>query len=116
MRIYHNPRCSKSRNALSLLEERGITPEVIHYLDEPLSESQLSTILEKLGLRASELVRRSENLYREKFAAHDMTEAEWLTALAENPSLIERPIVIDGKRAVLARPPEKLLKWLDQVD
>ncbi len=107
--IYHNPRCSKSRETLTLLRDRGHEPRIIEYLKEPPTEAELETILIKLGIRARDLVRKKETLYLEKFEGKELTEAEWIRVLAENPILIERPIVITEKGAALGRPPENVL-------
>lgn len=112
MLIYHNPRCSKSRGALALLEERGITPEVVRYLDTPPTREELAGLLAKLGMRPSELVRRGEDVFRTEYAGRELSEDEWLDALVTHPVLIERPIVVSGDRAVVARPPEKVLELL----
>ena len=110
MKIYHNPRCRKSRETLALIEEKGVTPEVIRYLEEPPTKAELRQILSLLGIPASALVRRNEALYKEKFKGKNISEAEWLDILVENPRLIERPIVVDGDRAILGRPPENVLR------
>jgi len=112
MLIYHNPRCSKSRGALALLEERGITPEVVRYLDTPPTREELAGLLAKLDMRPSELVRRGEDVFRTEYAGRELSEDEWLDALVTHPVLIERPIVVSGDRAVVARPPEKVLELL----
>ena len=111
--IYHNPRCSKSRAALALLEENGVTPEVIRYLEAPPSEAELRALLAKLELPASALVRRGEDEYRALGLGVDASEAELLRAMAAHPRLIERPVVVRGARAVLGRPPENVLALLD---
>lgn len=112
-RIFHNPRCSKSRNTLALLRERGIEPEVVLYLDTPPSRAELGALLTKLGMQPSELVRRGEEDVKATGLAGDASEAEWLDALLNWPRLIERPIVERGDRAVLGRPPENVLELLD---
>lgn len=110
--IYHNPRCSKSRGALALLGEAGVSAEVIAYLDTPPSREQLVALLAKLNMQPSELVRRGEALFKSDYAGRDLSEAAWLDALLAHPVLIERPIVVVGDRAVVARPPERLLALL----
>jgi arsenate reductase len=113
IRIYHNPRCSKSRAACALLAEAGVEHEIIEYLKHPPSRDALATLVSMLGIRAGELVRRGEAVCKEKYtdiAADD--DARWLDALAADPILIERPIVVVGKRAVVARPPERLRELL----
>jgi len=112
--IYHNPRCSKSRSTLALLQERGIEPEVVLYLDTPPDVAQLKALLGKLGMSAAELLRRSEEEYRSCGLGRDSSDAEILRAMASHPRLIERPIVVRGRRAVLGRPPENVLQLIDQ--
>jgi len=110
--IYHNGRCSKSRGALEILQEKGVSHEVRYYLMEPLTQKELKDVLKKLGIKASELIRKSEDLYKEQYKDKELSEKEWIKVLAENPILIERPIVVKGDRAVIARPPEKVLEIL----
>ncbi len=110
--IYHNPRCSKSRQALQLIEERGVTVEVIRYLEDSPDRQTLREVLKKLGLSAKELVRKTESIYKEKYKGKELTEDEWIGAMVKHPKLIERPIVIKGNKAVVGRPPEKLLELL----
>ena len=111
--IYHNGRCSKSRGALEILIEQGIPHNVRWYLAEPLNKKELKALLKKLGMQPSELVRKSEELYKEQFKDKDITEKEWLTILAENPALIERPIVEKGDKAIVARPPERVFELIE---
>lgn len=112
LRIYHNPRCSKSRGACQILAERGIQAEVLEYLKTPPNRAELAELVKKLGLPAEALVRKGEATYKEHYAGRTLTEDEWLDALALHPILIERPIAIRGTRAVIARPPEKILDLL----
>ncbi len=111
--IYHNPRCSKSRQALALLTERGIEPEVIEYLRTPLTEAELRALLRKLGLKPAEILRTGEDVYKEKYKGRTLTDEQSLKALVESPILMERPIVVKGQHAVVCRPPEKILELLD---
>jgi arsenate reductase len=109
--IYHNPRCSKSRAALQLLDEHEIKPEVVLYLKTPPTPSQLKSLLKKLKLKPRDIVRTKEPVFRQlKLDLAD--DSAVLSALAENPVLIERPIVVHGDRAVLGRPTEKVLELL----
>jgi arsenate reductase len=110
--IYHNGRCSKSRGALEILQEKGLEHEIRFYLAEPLSAKEIKALLQKLGIKAEALVRKSEDLYRQAYKDKKLTNAQWIKVLAENPVLIERPIVEKGDKAVIARPPEKLLEIL----
>ncbi len=111
--MYHNPRCQKSRQTLKLLEEKGIEPEVIEYLNTPPSQKDLKEILKKLGLKAEEIVRKKEALFKELgLQNQNLSENEWLKTLAEHPKLLERPIVVKGAQAALGRPPENVLEIL----
>ncbi|MBI1397189.1 MAG: arsenate reductase (glutaredoxin) [Betaproteobacteria bacterium] len=109
VKIYHNPRCSKSRQALALLQDKGISPEVIEYLKTPLDRKALADLVARLGLPASAIVRKSEDVFKQHYAGKQLSEAEWIDALAEHPILMERPIVVAGDRAVVGRPPENVL-------
>lgn len=106
--IFHNNRCSKSRCAMSILEEKGIEPEVRYYLDNAPSIEELRELLKKLGMKAEALVRKNETLFKENFKGKTFSEAEWITILSENPKLIQRPIIIKGDKAVVGRPPENI--------
>ncbi|MCH2456126.1 MAG: arsenate reductase (glutaredoxin), partial [Idiomarina sp.] len=107
--IYHNPRCSKSRQTLELLKEKSIEPEVVEYLKTPPNAAELKDILSKLGLSADELMRKKEAIYKELGLAGVSDENELITAMVNNPKLIERPIVIKGDKATIGRPPESVL-------
>ena len=107
-RIYHNPRCSKSRATLALLEEHGVEPKVIEYLNAAPSAAELRDIVRKLGIKPVELVRKGEEIYKEKYAGKTLTDAQWIDAMIADPILIERPIVVHGERAVIGRPPENV--------
>ncbi|MBM3503840.1 MAG: arsenate reductase (glutaredoxin) [Alphaproteobacteria bacterium] len=107
--IYHNPRCSKSRATLALLRDRGIEPAVIEYLDTPPSREELKALLKKLGRSARDVVRTSEAPYRDLKLAQANDE-QLIAAMAEHPILIERPIVVNGAKAALGRPPETVLE------
>ncbi|WP_431225473.1 arsenate reductase (glutaredoxin) [Serratia sp. L9] len=110
--IYHNPRCSKSRETLALLEQHGVQPQIILYLETPPSVDQLKKLLKALGFSsARELMRQKEDLYKElKLADETLSEDQLLKALVENPKLIERPIVVQGNKARIGRPPEQVLE------
>lgn len=110
--IYHNPRCGKSRGALALLEEKGVQPQIIEYLKNPPTKEELRSIVKKLGMKPEQIVRKGEDVYKDKFSRKPMTDEQWLEALTKNPILIERPIVVMGDRAVIGRPPEKVLELL----
>lgn len=111
IRIYHNPRCSKSRATLALLEERGIEPEIIRYLDDPPDADDLKRLLAMLGKTPRELARRGEEAWR-SLALAEADDATILEAMTKYPKLIERPIVVSGERAALGRPPENVLEIL----
>ena len=115
-RLYHNPRCSKSRQTLELLRQHQIEPEIILYLDSPPSITELSDILTKLAFRASDLLRKGESIYKEKVKPYDLTEQDLLALMFEYPKLIERPIAVCGKRAVLGRPPENVLELINPIN
>lgn len=112
MIIWHNPKCSKSREALKLLEEKGTASEVFKYLDTPPSREEIVSLLQKLGISARELMRTKEELYKELGLAKVTEEAKLIDALAQHPKLIERPVLIDGERAVIGRPVEKVIEFL----
>jgi arsenate reductase len=112
--IYHNPRCSKSRETLALIEGKGIAPEIVEYLKTPPTKEELRGLLKKLGIKPEQLVRKGEDVYKQKFSGNTLTDDQWLDALAKNPVLIERPIVVKGSKAVLGRPPENVLALLRQ--
>ena len=110
IQIWHNPRCSKSRQTLALLEERGHTPKVVKYLEEPPSKAAIKRVLQALDIEPRELMRTKEKPYKELgLADKSKTKAELIAAMAEHPVLIERPVVIVGDRAALGRPPEDVL-------
>lgn len=111
--IYHNPKCSKSRETLALLEGRGIRPRVVEYLKAPPSAAELSDIVARLGIRPESLVRKGEDIYKAKYAGKTLTDAQWIEAMVRDPILIERPIVVAGGRAAIGRPPERVLELLD---
>ncbi len=112
-RIFHNPRCSKSRQTLALLQERGVDVEIVEYLKTPPDKADLDAILTQLGLEPADIVRRKESLYKELgLAERDLSHDEWLDILVANPILIERPIVVANGKARLGRPPEQVLEIL----
>lgn len=111
--LYHNPRCSKSRAALQLLEDRGLAPQIVRYLDTPPTAEQLSDVLRKLGMPARELLRTGEDDYKAlNLNAPELSENQLITAMVAHPKLIERPILIAGNRAIVGRPPERVLEIL----
>lgn len=111
--IYHNPRCSKSRQTLALLEEKGISPDIVEYLNAPPSVADLSDILARLGMEPRDLMRKGEAAYKENGLGDDALSRDALIqAMVENPILIERPIVLTGDKAAIGRPPESVLDIL----
>lgn len=111
MKIFHNPRCSKSREALALLQDAGLAPEVIEYLKTPPDLGTLKALVRQLGLPVRELLRSGEALYAELGLA-DASDEQLLDALLHHPQLLQRPIVVRGEQALIARPPERLKSWL----
>lgn len=110
IKIYHNPRCKKSREGLKYLQNLGVDFKVIDYLKESLSVDELKEILKKLNKKPYEIIRQQENYYRKELKNKQFTNEEWLIILTENPSLIQRPIVVGKYKAVIAQPPELVLQ------
>ncbi|MBQ0797941.1 MAG: arsenate reductase (glutaredoxin) [Porticoccaceae bacterium] len=111
--IYHNPRCTKSRLTLQLLEERGEKVSVVLYLDTPPNKKTLKELIAKLGISARELLRKGEAVYKDNnLNDSDLSDAKLIDAMVAHPILIERPIVVKGKRAAIGRPPENVLDIL----
>lgn len=112
MKIYHNNRCSKSRDALNLLQQKVVEFETVDYLKNPLTKIEIMELLKKLNIPANELVRKSEPDYKENFKGKERTEEQWIDAMAKNPKLIERPIVVKGDKAVIGRPLQNVINFL----
>ncbi|RRV19927.1 arsenate reductase (glutaredoxin) [Stutzerimonas nitrititolerans] len=111
--LYHNPRCSKSRSALELLEGRGLTPTIIRYLETPPTAAELQDVLNKLGIAPRQLLRTGEDEYKQlNLADPDLSDEQLIEAMVAHPRLIERPILVAGDRATVGRPPEKVLEIL----
>ncbi|HKI62704.1 MAG TPA: arsenate reductase (glutaredoxin) [Mariprofundaceae bacterium] len=110
--IYHNPRCSKSRQTLALLKERNINPEVIEYLHTPPTVEELDRILQMLDMEPESLMRRGEDAYREHFKGRDLSRQQAINLMVQNPIVIERPIVVHDDKAAIGRPPESVLAIL----
>ncbi len=108
IQIYHNPRCSKSRQGVAILEESKVDFKVIKYLDTPLSEKDVSEIIHLLKISPIDLVRKNEKIWKELFKGKELSDAEIIKAMVENPKLIERPIVVNKDKAVIGRPPESI--------
>lgn len=111
--LYHNPRCSKSRSALEMLQARGLAPEVVLYLETPPDAVQLRDVLSKLGMGARQLLRTGEDAYKQlNLADQSLTDEQLIAAMVAHPKLIERPILVAGDKAVIGRPPENVLELL----
>ncbi|MDO7926467.1 MULTISPECIES: arsenate reductase (glutaredoxin) [Pseudomonas syringae group] len=113
LKLYHNPRCSKSRGALELLQARGLTPDIVLYLETPPDAAQLRELLGKLGIGARQLLRSGEDDYKAlNLADPSLSDEQLIAAMASHPKLIERPILVAGDKAVIGRPPENILELL----
>lgn len=112
IRIYYNPRCSKCRETAALVRERGYATELVEYLVTPPGKEELRQLLQKLGMKPLELIRTGEEVFRQHYAGRALSDEEWLDAMLAHPILIERPIVVRGNKAVVARPPGKALDLL----
>lgn len=112
MKIYHNPRCRKSRDTLAIIENSGAQVEIVEYLKTPPAKAELKSVLDMLGMKPEEIVRKGEGIYKDNFKGRSYTDEEWLDILTEYPKLIERPIVVKNGEAVIGRPPENVKKLL----
>jgi arsenate reductase len=112
MKIYHNPRCSKSRQALNLLKEKGVTPEVVEYLKEVPTFEEMKKLVQQLNMKPEDILRKGEEIYKKEFKGKNFTDDEWIKIMIENPKLIERPIIVKGNKAIVGRPPEKVLELI----
>ena len=110
--IYHNPACTKSRETLALIRARGHEPQIVEYLKTPPSETELTAIVRKLGIKPLELVRRNEQVFKDKYTGKTLSDKEWIKAMVANPILIQRPIVVRGDTAAIGRPPEDVERLL----
>jgi len=108
IQIFHNPRCGKSRAGVKYLEDKGVEFEIFKYLDEPITPDELQEVLGKLGKRPLELIRTKEDIFKEEFEDKELSDEEWILAMVEYPKLIERPIIINGDKAVIGRPAENI--------
>jgi len=108
--IYHNPSCSKSRETLQILESHDLSPTIVEYLDNPPTRQELKKIIEMLGISARDLLRTTEQIYEDaKLDSRALSEDEIITAICQHPALLQRPIVVSGNRAVIGRPPTRVL-------
>jgi arsenate reductase (glutaredoxin) len=112
MQIFHNPHCSKSREALKIIKEQGIEPEIIDYLKTPPTEAKLRELLFLLGMKPEEIIRKKEKVFLENYKDKNFSDDEWIEILCENPVLIERPIVVENGKAVIGRSAEKVLELM----
>jgi len=108
IKIYHNPRCSKSREGLKILEESGKDFLIVKYLDIPMKKEEIKKVLELLDISAEELIRKNEKVWKENYKGKDLSEEDILEAMQEHPKLIQRPIVVNENKAIIGRPPEKI--------
>ncbi|WPO84196.1 ArsC/Spx/MgsR family protein [Chryseobacterium sp. JJR-5R] len=114
VKVLHNGSCSKSNAVLEYLDENGVPFEMINFMEEPLSEPEIKTLLKKMNQDVSHIIRKSERLYMEKFANKNLSEEEWIKVLSENPSLIQRPILVKGSVAMLGRPIENVKFFIEK--
>ncbi|GAB3813456.1 arsenate reductase (glutaredoxin) [Pontibacter rugosus] len=108
MKIYHNSRCSKSRQTLELIQQAGETVEVIDYIKTPPTATEVKELLQKLNMKPQELLRKGEAVYKENYKGKELSDEEWVDAMVQHPILIERPIVVKDNKAVIGRPPENV--------
>ena len=114
--IYHNPRCSKSRATLELLKSRGIDPNIVLYLQQPLDMATLQSITQQLGCSMRDIMRQGDPIYKQLELAHGLTEQQLIEAVIQHPQLLERPIVVHNGKAALGRPPENVLSIIAPLD
>lgn len=112
--IYHNSRCTKSREVLALIKEQGFETEVVNYLKTPLTKKILKNLLMKLNLKPIDIIRTNEDIFKKKFKNKHFTDEEWMQILIENPILLQRPMVVDEYKAIIARPPESVLEFISR--
>lgn len=112
IQIYHNPRCTKSREALAILNENNADVEIVEYLKKMPTEEELKRLLNKLNLKPFDIVRIDEKIFKEKFRGMQFTDHEWIKVLIENPILIQRPILVKGNKAIIGRPVERVRELL----
>ncbi|GAA5027913.1 arsenate reductase (glutaredoxin) [Marivirga lumbricoides] len=112
MKILHNPRCAKSREALKILVDKEVNVDIVEYLKNVPTKAEMKEIIAKLGIKAEDLIRKNEAVYKENYKGKELSESEWVDAMISEPKLIERPIVIEGDKAIIGRPPEKVLSLL----
>lgn len=111
-KVYHNNRCTKSRNALSYLEDKGIDFDVVEYMKEPIDKNELKEVILLLGIKPEDLIRKNEQEYKDHFKTKKLSDDEWIEAMITYPKLMQRPIVVHDKKALIARPTEEIDKLL----
>lgn len=116
MKIYHNSQCSKSNAALSLLQQKGIEPQVVEYLHQVPTKEELSSLLKLLQINPIQLIRTKEPIFIEKFEGKSFTDEQWIAIMTEHPELIERPIIVHNGKAIIARPPERVFELFQDMD
>ena len=109
MKIYHNPRCRKSREALSLLNAKKVKLKIIEYLKNPLEKAEIKNILNMLGISALDLIRKEEKIFKEQYKGKNLREEEWINVLSQHPILMQRPIIVKDSIAIIGRPPINVL-------
>lgn len=112
MKIYHNPRCRKSRETLEIIRNHGVEPEIIEYLTHPLTAEELKAIIEVMQIKPLEIIRQNEPEFKDNFKGKVLTDAEWIDAMIQYPKLMERPIVVKDGQAIVGRPPANVEKLL----
>lgn len=112
IKIYHNPRCSKSRGACEWLDKKKKKYQVVDYLNQPPTKKELKELIQMLGIKAEELIRKKEPVFEAKFKGKKLTSTAWIDAMIKYPILIERPIIIQGNKAIIARPVEKMDEFI----
>tara|TARA_Y100000385_G_scaffold61982_1_gene60772 strand:- start:896 stop:1246 length:351 start_codon:yes stop_codon:yes gene_type:complete len=115
MKIYHNPRCTKSRNALKLIQDKGLEIEIVEYLKTPLNTDELNSITKLIGLTPEQIVRKNEEVYKNEFKGKSLTNEQWIDALISNPKLIQRPIIIANEKGIIGRDQNELSLFLSQL-
>ncbi|KAA1246131.1 arsenate reductase (glutaredoxin) [Aquimarina sp. RZ0] len=110
--IYHNPRCSKSRQCLAILEEQKENIQIIKYLDTPFTTEKLKETIDLIGIKPLDLIRKNEIIWKDNYKNKELTDEELISIMIQNPKLIERPIVIKNNKAIIGRPPEKVIDIL----